>query len=277
MTVSSNIIEKLENIARQLRIDLLKTLHNAGSGHTGGSLSAIDILTALYFYKLRHNPQQPDWDGRDKFVLSKGHGAPAWYAVLARAGYFDPKELRNLRKLDSFLQGHPYSPTTPGVEVTSGSLGQGLSIANGLALASRMDNKSTKIYALLGDGETQEGQVWEAAMSAAHYRLDNLCAIIDNNGLQIDGAVEDIMNVEPIADKWQAFGWQVLRVDGHNMSELITAFNTADTVKGKPTMIVARTVKGKGVSFMENQVKYHGITPTDEELEKALIELGEKK
>ncbi len=276
MTVSADLVKKLEEIARQLRIDVLKALNTAGSGHTGGSLSAIDILSALYFYKMRHNPQQPDWPERDKFVLSKGHGAPAWYAVLAQAGYFDHRELQNLRKLDSFLQGHPYSPTTPGVEVTSGSLGQGLSIANGLALASRMDNKSSKIYALLGDGEVQEGQIWEAAMSAAHYRLDNLCAIIDNNGLQIDGKVADIMGVEPLPDKWQAFGWQVLQIDGHNFYEITSALDTADKVKGKPTMIIARTVKGKGVSFMENQVKYHGITPTDQELEQALKELGER-
>ena len=275
MTVSTDLVKKLEEIARRLRIDVLKALNNAGSGHTGGSLSAIDILTALYFYKMRYNPQQPDWPERDKFVLSKGHGAPAWYAVLAQAGYFDRKELQNLRKLDSFLQGHPYSPTTPGVEVTSGSLGQGLSIANGLALAARMDDKSSKIYALLGDGEVQEGQVWEAAMSAAHYRLDNLCAIIDNNGLQIDGKVSKIMGVEPLPDKWQAFGWQVLQVDGHNFNEIISALDTADSVKGKPTMIIARTVKGKGVSFMENQVKYHGLAPTSEELEQALRELGE--
>ncbi len=273
MTSNSNLIEKLEQTAREIRIDLLKTLANAGSGHTGGSLSATDILTALYFYKMRHNPQRPDWEGRDKFVLSKGHAAPAWYVILARLGYFDPSELQNLRQIDSMLQGHPYSPNTPGIEVSSGSLGQGLSIANGLAMAARMDKKPIRIYALLGDGENQEGQVWEAAMSAAHYKLDNLCAIIDNNGLQIDGYVRDIMNIEPLADKWQAFGWNVIKIDGHNFNEITCALDSAEEVKGKPTMIVAGTVKGKGVSFMENKAGYHGVAPSSDELKKALAEL----
>lgn len=276
MKDTTNVAGKLAEISRQLRIDILKCLANAGSGHTGGSLSAIDIITALYFYKMRHNPQDPDWEERDKFVLSKGHGAPAWYAVLARAGYFSPNELQNLRQVDCMLQGHPYSRNTPGVEASSGSLGQGLSVANGLAMAARLDNKPTRVYALLGDGENQEGQVWEAAMTAAHYRLDNLCAIVDNNGLQIDGTTSKIMNVEPLAEKWHAFGWQVLEIDGHNFHEIINALDTAEKIKGKPTMIIAKTVKGKGVSFMENKVQYHGVAPTEKELEQALVELGGK-
>ncbi|MBI5789595.1 MAG: transketolase [Candidatus Schekmanbacteria bacterium] len=273
MIIAPDLISKLDKTARQLRIDVLKALANAGSGHTGGSLSAIEIITALYFNKMRHNPQNPQWEERDMFVLSKGHGAPAWYAALARCGYFPVEELQNLRKIDSRLQGHPYSRTTPGVEVSSGSLGQGLSIANGLALSHRLDGKTGKIYVLMGDGEMQEGQIWEAAMSAGHYKLDNICAIIDNNGLQIDGAVCNIMNVEPLDEKWRAFGWQVFKVNGHNFAELIQALNAASSVKGKPSLIIAQTVKGKGVSFMENKVQYHGMAPTSQELERALAEL----
>ena len=273
-TVSEKDIAVLREKAKTLRIEILKMLTEAGSGHTGGSLSAADIVTALYFYKMRHHPNDPKWIERDRFILSKGHAAPVLYAALALSGYFDKSLLRTLRKLGSPLQGHPCSRKLPGIEVSTGSLGQGLSIANGIALGLKLDSLSSRVYCLLGDGEIQEGQVWEAAMTASHYNLDNLCAIIDNNGLQIDGHCCDVMCVEPIVDKWAAFGWHVLDINGHDMEAIVSALNEAETLKGKPTMIVARTVKGKGVSFFEGKVEYHGLAPTHEELEKALKELG---
>jgi transketolase len=266
-------ITALQEKARTMRIEILKMLTESGSGHTGGSLSATDIVTALYFYKMRHNPSDPKWGERDRFILSKGHAAPVLYAALALSGYFDPSLLKTLRKIGSPLQGHPCSTKLPGVEISTGSLGQGLSIANGIALGLKMDKLNSRVYCLLGDGETQEGQVWEAAMTASHYDLDNLCAIIDNNGLQIDGQCCDVMCIEPIVNKWEAFGWNVIDINGHDMKAIIGALDMAETVKTKPTMIVARTVKGKGVSFFENKVEYHGITPTHEELEMALKEL----
>lgn len=269
-------IQELNIIAHTIRIDVLKMLTEAGSGHTGGSLSAIEIITALYFYKMCHNPKNPQWEERDKFVLSKGHSAPALYAALARAGYFEVEELMNLRKLDSRLQGHPYSNLTPGVDVTTGSLGQGLSMANGMAIAAKLDKLPTNIYVLLGDGEIQEGQVWEAAMTSAHYKLDNLCAIVDNNGLQIDGPVDKVMSIYPLVEKWKYFGWETIEIDGHNLEEITDALNKANEVTGRPTMIIAHTIKGKGVSFFENKVEYHGVAPTKDELERALRELGEK-
>jgi len=267
-------VEKLKKIARQIRIDILTMLVESGSGHTGGSLSATDILTVLYFYKMRYDPKNPKWEERDKFVLSKGHGAPALYAVLGRAGYFGLEHFHTLRKLGSILRGHPNSAVTPGVEVCTGSLGQGLSQANGLALAARLDNKPTRVYAVLGDGETDEGQVWEAAMSSAHYRIDNLCAILDNNGLQIDGTNKEVMNIEPVVEKWKSFGWHVIEINGHDIKAIVDALNEAEKIKGKPTMIIAHTVKGKGVSFMENKVEYHGVAPTRDEYERAMKELG---
>jgi len=267
-------IDFLKEKARILRIEILKMLTEAGSGHTGGSLSGADIATALYFYKMRHNPKDPKWKERDRFILSKGHAAPLLYAALALSGYFDKQLLKTLRKIGSPLQGHPCSKTLPGVEISTGSLGQGLSIANGIAMGLKLDGLSSRVYCLLGDGEIQEGQVWEAAMTAAHYRLDNLCAIIDNNGLQIDGHCSDVMSIEPIVNKWEAFGWHVIDINGHDMKAILNAFNEAERVKSKPTMIVARTVKGKGVSFFEGKVQYHGIAPTREELERALKELG---
>jgi len=268
----SKILE-LKETARQLRIEVLRMLTRAGSGHTGGSLSIIEILVALYMVKLRHDPKNPRWPDRDRFVLSKGHGAPALYAILARLGYFDPAELMNLRRLGGMLQGHPFNLSTPGVEISTGSLGQGLSVANGMALAAKLDKSAVRVYVLMGDGETQEGQIWEAAMTAAHYKLDNLCGIIDANKLQIDGSLSEIMNIEPIARKWEAFGWQVFEVDGHDFQALLAAFDQCEQVKGKPSLIVAHTVKGKGVSFMEGKVQYHGVAPTEAELEKALLEL----
>lgn len=267
-------ITQLEETARQLRISIVKALHKSQSGHTGGSLSAIDMVTALYFHKMRHNAADPAWPERDRFVLSKGHAAPALYAALAEAGYFPKEDMMMLRRLGSHLQGHPDSKGTPGVDVCTGSLGQGLSMANGMALGLKADGKDSRVYAILGDGELQEGQVWEAAMAAAHYRLDNLCALVDANNLQIDGEVSRVMNVAPITDKFQAFGWNVLDIDGHDMGAILGALDAAETVKGRPTVIVARTVKGKGVSFFENKASYHGVPPSDEELPRALECLG---
>jgi transketolase len=273
LTVATKDINLLKEKARLLRIEILKMLTEAGSGHTGGSLSAADIVAALYFYKMRHKPRDPKWRERDRFILSKGHAAPLLYAALALSGYFDKPLLKTLRKLGSPLQGHPCSKKLPGVEISTGSLGQGLSIANGIAMGLKLDKLSSRVYCLMGDGEIQEGQVWEAAMTASHYKLDNMCAIIDNNGLQIDGHCCDVMCIEPIVNKWLAFGWHVIDIDGHDMEAIVDAFDEAETIKGKPTMIVARTVKGKGVSFFEGKVQYHGIAPTSEELEKALKEL----
>lgn len=263
----------LKKQAKLVRIEILKMLALAGSGHTGGSLSAADIVTALYFSKMRHRPDEPNWKERDRFILSKGHAAPLLYAVLAMTGYFDISMLKTLRKLGSPLQGHPCSRVLPGVEISTGSLGQGLSVSNGIAIGLKIDNLSSRVYCLLGDGEIQEGQVWEAAMTAAHYRLDNLCAIVDLNGLQIDGPVSKVKAIEPVASKWRAFGWHVIEIDGHNMEEILNGLDEAEKVKEKPTMIIAHTIKGKGVSFFEGKVEYHGIAPTHEELEKALKEL----
>lgn len=267
-------IDLLEEKARDLRVSIVKTLHKSQSGHTGGSLSAIDIVTALYFHEMRHDPENPLWEDRDRFVLSKGHAAPALYVTLADAGYFPKEDLMMLRRLGSHLQGHPDSKVTPGVEVCTGSLGQGLSMANGMALGLRLDNKQSRVYALMGDGELQEGQVWEAAMAATHYHLDNLCALVDANALQIDGEVAKVMNVFPISDKFRAFGWHVLEIDGHDMKAIVGALDKAKTVKGKPTMIVATTVKGKGVPRFEHKASYHGVAPNDDELNEALMCLG---
>ncbi len=264
---------KLEQKAISLRIDILKMLNIAKSGHTGGSLSCIDILVELFYEQLKHDPKNPESSSRDRFILSKGHAAPAIYAVLADSGYFDKKELLTLRKLGTILQGHPDRKKTRGIEVSTGSLGQGLSMGAGMALGLKMDQLRNRVYVLLGDGELQEGQVWEAAMASAHYKLDNLCAIVDRNGLQIDGAVEDIMDIEPLSDKWKSFGWNVIGVDGHNFSALRSAFNVAREIKEKPTVIIAKTIKGKGSSIFENKVHYHGVPPSDEELKTAIKEL----
>lgn len=273
MAISEEQIRTLKDRARQVRVDILKALHGCGSGHTGGSLSAADIATALYFYKMKHDPKRPDWKGRDNFILSKGHAAPLLYTILAHAGYLDAAELGTLRKLGSRLQGHPDSKKLPGVEISTGSLGQGLSVACGLALAHKLDKAPNRVYALLGDGELQEGQVWEAAMTASHYKLDNLCALVDNNGLQIDGPVAKVMGVEPIGDKWRAFGWHVQEIDGHDMAQITEALDKAGTMQGKPAAIVCRTVKGKGCSLFEGKVEFHGTTPSTEELDTALKEL----
>ena len=267
-------IKTLEGIAKEIRTYILRMLTEAGSGHTGGSLSAADAAVAIYFSKMNFNPDNPKMKERDRFILSKGHAAPLLYSILAKAGYFDIESLLTLRKIDSSLQGHPCCETVPGVEISTGSLGQGLSVANGIALGLRLDKNPARVYCIMGDGEIQEGQIWEAAMTAAHYKIDNLCAVVDNNGLQIDGPVEKVMGIEPVHDKWAAFGWNVIEVDGHNMKEILAALDKAETVKGKPTMIIAHTVKGKGVSFFEGKVEYHGLAPSREELEKALKEIG---
>ncbi|MDP8234220.1 MAG: transketolase [Candidatus Saelkia tenebricola] len=268
-------IELFKQKASQIRKDILTMLQEAGSGHTGGSLSLVEILISLYCYKLKHDPKNPDWSKRDRLILSKGHGCPALYAILADCGYFPKNELSTLRKYGSRLQGHPEKGIS-GVEASTGSLGQGLSIAIGMALSGRLDNRDNKVYCIMGDGETNEGQIWEAAMTAAHYKLDNLIGIIDHNKLQIDGPVKEVKNLEPYKEKWVAFGWKVTECDGHDFNSLIKALDWAYEVKDYPAMIIAHTVKGKGVSFMENDNKWHGVAPVKDELEKAFKELGEK-
>ncbi len=265
---------QLEEIARLVRLDIVEMLHRSGSGHLGGSLSATDILVALFFAEMSTQPDNPCWDHRDRFILSKGHGAPALYAVLSRLGFFPREELATLRRFGSILQGHPDSACTPGVEIPTGSLGQGLSIANGLALAARLNGLTSRIFVLMGDGEIQEGQIWEAAMSAAHYGLDNLTAVVDRNRLQIDGRTADVMALEPLAPKWQAFGWHTLEVDGHDIPQILAAFKSCRAAAGKPAVIIAHTVKGKGVSVFEDKAKYHGVAPNEEEYQQALKELG---
>nr|VFK38246.1 MAG: transketolase subunit A [Candidatus Kentron sp. SD]VFK44321.1 MAG: transketolase subunit A [Candidatus Kentron sp. SD]VFK79307.1 MAG: transketolase subunit A [Candidatus Kentron sp. SD] len=266
--------DRLGEIASELRKMVLRMVHHAGSGHVGGSLSCIDMLACLYFGEMRHYPFRADWPARDRFVLSKGHAAPALYAILARSGYIASHDLLQLRSLDSILQGHPDSRRCPGIEASTGSLGQGLSVAHGMALALRDRPESPRVYVLLGDGELQEGQVWEAAMSAGHYRTHTLCALIDANGLQLDGAVRDVKNVEPIGDKFAAFGWNTIDIDGHDMASILQALDQARDYQARPTVIIARTVKGKGVSFIENDVKWHGKVPNDEQLQSALEELN---
>ena len=270
-------IIQLEKTAKQIRIDILKMLTAAGSGHTGGSLSSVEIILSLYACKLRHDPKNPKWENRDRFILSKGHGCPTLYAVLANFGYFPKEQLMTLRKLGTLLQGHPQLGLA-GLEASTGSLGMGLSIANGMALTAQLDKRTdVRIYCLMGDGETNEGQIWEAAMTAAHYKLDNLCGIIDFNKLQIDGFLCDVKKIEPVKEKWQAFGWQVFEVDGHNFSQLLDAYDKAQNTKGKPSIILAHTIKGKGVSFIENKAQWHGIAPKPDELERALKELARQE
>jgi transketolase len=264
----------LEDLARQVRIDIIEMLYRAGSGHLGGSLSAADILVALFFGEMRARADDPCCVDRDRFILSKGHGAPAYYAILARMGYFPREELFTLRQFGSILQGHPDSGCTPGVEIPTGSLGQGLSIANGLALSARLNGYDSRVYVLLGDGEIQEGQIWEAAMTASHYGLDNLVGILDRNRLQIDGHTVDVMSIEPVAEKWRGFGWHTIEVDGHDIGRLREAFKACKQAKGVPSMIIAHTIKGKGVSIFEGQKKYHGVAPTPEEYHQALQELA---
>ncbi|TBR15706.1 transketolase [bacterium] len=265
-------IKKLEDRAKQVRRLIVRMLAKAGSGHPGGSLSSADLITALYFSVLKYKSQEPLWQDRDRFHISKGHCCPLWYAALVEAGYIPEEKLWTLRQLGSLLQGHP-DRRTPGIEAASGSLGQGLSVCVGMSLAAKIDKRDYRVYCLMGDGEIQEGNIWEAAMSAAHYKCDNLCGMLDYNGFQIDGKTKDIMNLEPIIDKWRSFGWHTIEINGHDMRQILSAYDEAKTVKGKPTIIIAHTIKGKGVSFMENVVDFHGRAPTKEEAEKALKEL----
>jgi transketolase len=264
---------ELKEMAKKLRRHVITMIATAGSGHPGGSLSAADIITALYFKVLRHDPKNPQWSDRDRFILSKGHAAPILYAALAETGYFPVSELATLRKLDSRLQGHTDRNLTPGVEMSAGSLGMGLSFAIGVALAARLDSKAYRTYVLLSDGECEEGQTWEAALSASHFKLDNVTAIVDCNGMQLSGWTRDIMNLEPFAQKWRAFGWHTIDIDGHDFDQILSACQEAEKIKGKPTVIIAHTIKGKGVSFMENNVVFHGKAPTWEEAQRALKEL----
>lgn len=268
-------IKELKRKAIEIRKDIVKSLNAAGSGHTGGSLSIVEILVALYYYALKNDPKNPKWKGRDRFLLSKGHACPALYAVLAEKGYFPKADLLTLRKMGSKLQGHPQIGLS-GIEISSGSLGQGLSIANGMALAARLDKLDSRFYCLMGDGETNEGQVWEAAMTASHYKLDNICAIIDYNKLQIDGFCCEVKDMGAYLDKWRNFGWNVIETDGHDIEKMMDAYDAAKEFKGKPTAIVAHTIKGKGVSFVENKAEWHGIAPKKEELESAIRELDEE-
>lgn len=267
-------INELKNIAKKIRISILHMLTKSGSGHTGGSLSAVDIAVAVYFSKMSFKADDPAWKDRDRFILSKGHAAPLLYAIMAEAGYFPKETIDTLRKIDSPLQGHPSCNILPGVEVSTGSLGQGLSVANGMALGLRLDNNPARIYCIMGDGEIQEGQIWEAAMTAAHYKIDTLCAFVDNNGLQIDGPVEKVMNIYPINEKWTAFGWHVIDIDGHDMEAILKALDEAASTKGKPTVIIANTTKGKGSVIFEDKVEFHGATPTEEEFEQAVKEIN---
>ncbi len=263
-----------EEIARRVRIDIIKATYNAGSGHPGGSLSCADILTALYFGEMNIDPEHPDMKGRDRFVLSKGHAVPAQYSVLAERGYFPVSDIMTLRKLGSSFQGHGNMQLVPGIEMSTGSLGQGFSASVGMAIADRLDNNGARVYTLLGDGEIQEGIVWEAAMAAAHYKLTDLTAIVDWNGLQIDGKNDDVMTVRPIKEKFEAFGWHGISIDGHDFSQIFAALDEARAVTDKPVVIVAKTTKGKGVSFMEDEAGWHGKSPNEEEAKQAVKDLG---
>ena len=270
-------VQELESMAKIIRADIVSMLTESGSGHPGGSLSAADIVTTLFFGEMNidvNNPNNPD---RDRFVLSKGHAAPVLYSALCRKGFFEEEELMTLRKIGSRLQGHPSMKCLPGIDMSTGSLGQGISSSVGMALAGKLDNKEYRVYTILGDGELEEGQVWEASMAAAHYKLDNLTAFIDFNGLQIDGNIEEVMNPSPIDKKFEAFGWNVLVIDGHNIAEIVDAIEKAKKHKGAPTAIICKTVKGKGVSFMENEASWHGTAPSVEQCEKALAEIGGDK
>ena len=265
--------QELANVCRQVRRDIINMTANAGSGHPGGSLSAVELLTSVFYTQMRVDPQNPDWEDRDRFVLSKGHAAPCYYAVLAEMGFISTDEFTNFRQLHSILQGHPDAKKVPGVDASTGSLGQGVSIAVGMALGAKKLGKDTKVFVLCGDGECQEGQIWEAFMSAAHYKLDNLTVLIDNNGLQIDGNIADVMSPYPIPEKLRSFGFEVAEIDGHDFDQMEEAFAKARATRGVPFAIVMKTVKGKGVSYMENQVGWHGKAPNDGEYEQAMAEL----
>ena len=265
---------ELRKMTKTIRSDIVTMIHKAGSGHPGGSLSAAELVTALYFEVMKVDPADPAWEGRDRFILSKGHVAPLIYSVLARKGFFPVEELWTLRRLGSILQGHPHKQSTPGLDCSSGSLGQGLSIANGLAIGFKKQGKNNRVFCLMGDGELQEGQIWEAVMTAAQQKLDNLCGIVDFNQVQLDGNVPDIKDLGDLEAKWHDFGWNVIRLDGHDMEQVVRAFRMAEAYKGKPTVLIADTVKGKGVSFMENDCNWHGNAPSEAQLQAALKEIN---
>lgn len=266
-------IEELKNIAKNIRKGIIEAVYSGQSGHPGGSLSIADIITVLYFNEMNINPENPKDENRDRLVLSKGHCAPALYSALANRGFFETEELKTLRNIESRLQGHPDMKKIPGVDMTTGSLGQGLSAANGMAIAGKLDNKDYRVYCILGDGEIEEGQIWEAAMASNKYKLDNLCVIVDNNNLQIDGTIEEVMSSYPIDEKFKSFGFQIINIDGHDIEEILKASEVARNIKGKPTCIIAKTIKGKGVSFMENQAGWHGKAPNEEQYMQAIKEL----
>lgn len=269
-----NSIEELAKKAKEIRKGIIEAVYNAKSGHPGGSLSIADIMAVLYFRELNIDPKNPTWEDRDRFVLSKGHCSPALYSTLAQKGFFDIAEIKNFRNIESNLQGHPDMKKIPGVDMSTGSLGQGLSVANGMAIAGKLNNKNYRVYTILGDGEIEEGQVWEAAMASCKYKLDNLCVIIDNNNLQIDGTIEKVMSSYPINEKFKSFGFEVICIDGNNIKEILSALDKAKKVKDRPTCIIAKTIKGKGVSFMENKVEWHGKAPNEEQYKIAIEELS---
>lgn len=274
MPVSKEKILQLKRKALQIRQHIIRMIYTAQAGHPGGSLSATDIVVALYFHFMRVDPQNPEWEDRDRFILSKGHACPLWYSVLAEKGFFPVEELLTLRQINGRLQGHPDMRKTPGVDMTTGSLGQGLSAGVGMALGLKLDGRDARVYVVLGDSELDEGQLWEAAMAAAKYKLDNLIAIIDYNNLQLDGTCDEVMPIEPIADKWRAFNWEVFEMDGHDMAQIVETIEKAQQVVGKPSVIIAHTVKGKGVSYMENECDWHGKAPNKEQFEQAMAELS---
>ena len=257
----------------EIRKGIIEAVYHAQSGHPGGSLSVADILAVLYFHEMNIRPEEPKWEDRDRLVLSKGHCSPALYSCLANRGYFPIEDLKTVRKINSYLQGHPDKNKVPGVDMTTGSLGQGLSSANGMAIAGKMDKKDYRVYCILGDGEIEEGQIWEAAMTSSKYKLDNLCVIVDNNNLQIDGTIEEVMSPYPIDEKFRSFGFEIIKIDGHDIEEIIKAFEVAKNIKDKPTCIIAKTIKGKGISYMENQVGWHGKAPNEEQYKEAITEL----
>lgn len=267
--------EELELMAKKVRKRIIEAVYSNNSGHPGGSLSIADILTVLYFKEMNIDPKNPKWEERDRLVLSKGHCSPALYSCLANRGYFPVEDLKTFRNINSYLQGHPDMKNIPGVDMTTGSLGQGLSSANGMAIAGKMEGKDYRVYCVLGDGEIEEGQIWEAAMTSAKYKLDNLCVIVDNNNLQIDGTIEEVMSPYPIDEKFRSFGFQIINIDGHNIREIIDALDVAKNVKEKPVCIIAKTIKGKGISYMENKAEWHGKAPNEEQYELALKELEE--
>ena len=273
MKIQNKTIDELKEIAKKIRLGIIDAVYYGKSGHPGGSLSIADIMTVLYFDEMNIDSEKPDWEERDRLVLSKGHCSPALYSALAYRGFFPIEDLKTFRNINSYLQGHPDRKHIPGVDMTTGSLGQGLSAANGMAIAGKIENKNYRVYCILGDGELEEGQIWEAAMSANKYKLDNLCVIIDNNNLQIDGTIDEVMSSKPIDEKFRSFGFEIIKIDGHNLEVIKSAFEVARNIKNKPVCIIANTIKGKGVSYMENKPEWHGKAPNDEEYKQAVEDI----